>query len=39
VPIDFADPANRRTYSGRDADAGAELIGGGTLPPGARRLD
>jgi SAM-dependent methyltransferase len=21
VPIDFADPANRRTYSGRDADA------------------
>jgi SAM-dependent methyltransferase len=29
VPIDFADPANRRTYSGRDADATwAGLIGG-----------
>jgi SAM-dependent methyltransferase len=40
VPIDFADPANRRTYSGRDADVTwAELIRGLVHPEGAVVVD
>jgi SAM-dependent methyltransferase len=40
VPIDFADPANRRTYSGRDADATwVELIGQLLDPAGAVVVD
>jgi SAM-dependent methyltransferase len=40
VPIDFADPANRRTYSGRDADATwADLIRRLVDPEGAVVID
>jgi SAM-dependent methyltransferase len=40
MPIDFADPANRRTYSGRDADATwTGLIRGLVEPRGAVVLD
>jgi len=40
VPIDFADPANRRTYSGRDADpTWSELIRGLVDPEGAVVVD
>ena len=40
MPIDFADPANSRTYSGRDADPGwAELIGQLVEPAGAVVVD
>jgi SAM-dependent methyltransferase len=40
MPIDFADPANSRTYSGRDADATwADLIGRLVDPAGAVVVD
>ena len=40
MPIDFSDPANRRTYSDRDADASwAELIRGLVQPRGAVVVD
>ena len=40
MPIDFADPANRRAYSGREADATwADLIGQLVDPPGAVVVD
>jgi SAM-dependent methyltransferase len=40
VPIDFADPANRRTYSGREADATwSELIRSLVDPRGAVVVD
>ena len=33
MPIDFADPANRRTYSGREADATWADLGGQLVDP------